>query len=92
MDGTLGAGYYSDGWGPLPFVFAPVPSRKVKWSTVSGKAGRGRLRERPWAFGALGVVIALLLHASLFTGRGLVPADGVLVAPPWVEVTSQPTA
>jgi hypothetical protein len=28
MDGTLGAGYYSDGWGPLPFVFAKVPPEK----------------------------------------------------------------
>ena len=28
MDGTLGAGYYSDGWGPLPFVFAQVPPEK----------------------------------------------------------------
>ena len=42
-------------------------------------------RERTWSFTALGVVIALLLHASLFTGRGLVPADGVLMAPPWVK-------
>jgi len=25
MDGSLGAGYYADGWGPLPFVFARVP-------------------------------------------------------------------
>ena len=43
------------------------------------------MRERRWAFAALGVVIALLLHASLFGGRGLVPADGVLIAPPWVK-------
>lgn len=28
MDGSLGAGYYSDGWGPLPFVFAQVPPEK----------------------------------------------------------------
>jgi hypothetical protein len=28
MDGTLGAGYYSDGWGPLPFVFARVPPER----------------------------------------------------------------
>jgi 4-amino-4-deoxy-L-arabinose transferase-like glycosyltransferase len=25
MSGSLGAGYYSDGWGPLPFVFGRVP-------------------------------------------------------------------
>jgi hypothetical protein len=52
---------------------------------VSGKESRGPGRERSWSFAALGVVIALLLHTSLFTGRGLVPADGVLVAPPWVK-------
>ena len=28
MDGTLGAGYYSDGWGPLPFVLGQVPPDK----------------------------------------------------------------
>jgi hypothetical protein len=26
MSGSAGAGYYSDGWGPLPFVFGPVPA------------------------------------------------------------------
>ena len=28
MNGEVGAGYYSDGWGPLPFVFGPVPNAK----------------------------------------------------------------
>jgi len=31
----------------------------------------------------LAIVIAALLHASLFLGRGLVPADAMLVTPPW---------
>lgn len=26
MNSRLGAGYYSDGWGPAPFLFAPVPA------------------------------------------------------------------
>jgi hypothetical protein len=26
MDNRTGAGYYSDGWGPLPFVFGPTPA------------------------------------------------------------------
>jgi hypothetical protein len=26
MNGSAGAGYYSDGWGPLPFVFGPAPA------------------------------------------------------------------
>lgn len=43
------------------------------------------MSERRWSFAALGVVIVLLLHTALFTGRGLVPADGVLAAPPWVK-------
>jgi 4-amino-4-deoxy-L-arabinose transferase-like glycosyltransferase len=25
MSGSCGAGFYSDGWGPLPFVFCPAP-------------------------------------------------------------------
>jgi 4-amino-4-deoxy-L-arabinose transferase-like glycosyltransferase len=28
MSGPSGAGYYSDGWGPLPFVFGSVPSEQ----------------------------------------------------------------
>ena len=32
---------------------------------------------------ALAVVLLVLLHASLFFGKGLVPADGILNYPPW---------
>jgi 4-amino-4-deoxy-L-arabinose transferase-like glycosyltransferase len=28
MSGLAGAGYYSDGWGPLPFVFCSVPAER----------------------------------------------------------------
>ena len=28
MNHAVGAGYYSDGWGPLPFVFGPAVSEK----------------------------------------------------------------
>src|SRR5262245_11216468 len=34
-------------------------------------------------FVLLAVALAILLHAALFEGRGLVPADGVLTSPPW---------
>jgi 4-amino-4-deoxy-L-arabinose transferase-like glycosyltransferase len=27
MNGGAGAGFYSDGWGPMPFVFGPIPSQ-----------------------------------------------------------------
>ncbi len=35
-----------------------------------------------WVIG-LAAVLGILLHESLFFGRGLVPADGVLSNPPW---------
>jgi hypothetical protein len=28
MSARLGAGYYSDGWGPLPFAFGRVPPER----------------------------------------------------------------
>ena len=34
---------------------------------------------------ALAVVLGVLLHESLFGGKGLVPADGVFSFPPWRE-------
>ena len=33
----------------------------------------------------LAAVLGVLLHASLFTGRGLVPADGILTGLPWAR-------
>ena len=30
MNGDMGAGYYSDGWGPLPFVFGAVPVEEYR--------------------------------------------------------------
>jgi hypothetical protein len=39
---------------------------------------------------ALAVVVAVLLHESLFGGKGLVPASGVLGYPPW-PVTNCPS-
>jgi 4-amino-4-deoxy-L-arabinose transferase-like glycosyltransferase len=30
MNGSMGAGYYSDGWGPLPFVFGAVPAEEYR--------------------------------------------------------------
>jgi hypothetical protein len=36
---------------------------------------------------ALAVVLFILLHESIFGGKGLVPADGVLYYPPWNGTT-----
>jgi len=41
-----------------------------------------------WGAAALGAVLLVLLHESLFGGRGLVPADGILNYPPWNQTTS----
>jgi hypothetical protein len=40
-------------------------------------------RGQRWPFLVLALVLGVLLHAVL-TGDGLVPADGILSAPPWV--------
>jgi hypothetical protein len=34
-------------------------------------------------FAALACVLLILLHESLFMGKGLVPADAILILPPW---------
>ncbi|HEX4121721.1 MAG TPA: YfhO family protein [Verrucomicrobiae bacterium] len=46
------------------------------------KSGRGIF----W-FAALAGVLAILLHESLFCGKGLGPADGILNLPPWNRTT-----
>lgn len=38
----------------------------------------------------LAAVLGVLFHATLFLGRGLVPADGVLSAPPWAGSIQAP--
>src|ERR1700685_2975082 len=50
-------------------------------STVEG-AERGRFYL--WVI-ALAAVLAVFFHASLFEGRGLVPADGIFNFPPWLS-------
>jgi len=40
-----------------------------------------------WLAAALAGVLLILLHESLFFGKGLVPADGVLNWPPWNQAT-----
>ena len=51
----------------------------IKESSNVGAAGFA------WPVAALALVLGVLLHASLFTGLGLVPADGVLSALPWAR-------
>jgi hypothetical protein len=56
-------------------------------STDSAVAPTGALRSRffIWVL-ALAAVLALLLHESLFEGRGLVAADGVMSFLPWQDL------
>ncbi|HEV2328860.1 MAG TPA: hypothetical protein VGY56_08755, partial [Verrucomicrobiae bacterium] len=56
-------------------------------SSVAESAGRGHFYL--WVIGLAGV-LAVLLHASLFEGRGLVPADGIFNFSPWLG-TNQPS-
>ncbi len=53
----------------------------MKNTVISPKA-KARGRFLFWA-AALAVILAVLLHESLFGGKGLVPADGVLANSPW---------
>ena len=54
-------------------------------SPVTDRA-RGLVR----SIAVLAVVLGVLFHAALFMGRGLVPADGVLSAPPWAGSIQAP--
>jgi hypothetical protein len=57
-------------------------------SAAAESAGRGGFYL--WVI-ALAGVLAVLLHASLFEGRGLVPSDGIFNFAPWLESTNQPS-
>ena len=61
------------------------PSRSTS-GTESAERGRFYL----WVI-ALAGVLAVLLHASLFEGRGLVSSDGIFNFPPWLESKNQPS-
>ncbi|HEX9045772.1 MAG TPA: YfhO family protein [Verrucomicrobiae bacterium] len=53
----------------------------------SAATPRGALRSSfsLWV-AALAAVLALLLHESLFEGKGLLPADGMMSFPPWEDL------
>ena len=59
---------------------------KPNTSTDSAVPANGRLRSCfcLW-LAALAVILGLLLHESLFGGKGLVPADAILSFPPWQD-------
>lgn len=57
-------------------------------SSTAESAAQGRFYL--WVI-ALAGVLAVLLHASLFEGRGLVAADGIFNFPPWMETTNGPS-
>lgn len=61
------------------------PSRST---AVTENAERGRFYL--WVI-ALAGVLAVLLHASLFEGRGLLSSDGIFNFPPWLESKNQPS-
>lgn len=68
-------------------VIAPK-SASIGSSSPSESAERGHFYL--WVV-ALAGVLAVLLHASLFEGRGLVPSDGIFNFAPWLESTNQPS-
>ena len=52
-------------------------------SAANVNGGPSRAARGVFWFAALAGVLVILLHESLFFGKGLVPADGVLSLPPW---------
>ena len=42
MSPALGAGFYTDYWGPLPFAFGPAPPESYEVFEVAGQAAPGR--------------------------------------------------
>lgn len=60
----------------------------------SGSAPAVKCAERSHFYlwvAALAAVVAILLHQSLFEGKGLVPADGIFNFPPWLAETNRPS-
>ena len=58
--------------------------------SLAGAESAERGRFYLWVI-ALAGVLAVLLHASLFEGRGLVASDGIYNFPPWLEGKNQPS-
>jgi hypothetical protein len=67
----------------------PKTERK-SFATPAAAQRSSRGRFSLWV-AALAAVLAILLHSSLFGGRGLVPADGIFNFPPWLEATNRPS-
>lgn len=62
----------------------PATGLDVSSDSAAAATGGPRIFFCIWV-AALAVVVAVLLHESLFGGKGLVPADGVFSFPPWQE-------
>jgi hypothetical protein len=68
---------------------SPVTGRDISSDSATAAASRSRGHFFIWV-AVLAVVLGVLLHESLFGGKGLVPASGVLGFPPW-PVTNGPS-
>ncbi len=61
---------------------SPREEQGISGSSAACSVSEQRKRFLLWVV-ALAVVLFLLLHESIFAGKGLVPADGILNYPPW---------
>lgn len=66
---------------------SPATGQEQSSDSATAAAGRSRSRFFLWV-AALALVLAVLLHESLFGGKGLVPVDAVLSFPPWQATNS----
>ena len=70
------------------------PNKQSAGPKLSGLPSDAQRGGRNFCFwvAALAIVLALLLHQSLFEGRGLVPSDGIFNFAPWLSATNKPSA
>ncbi len=67
----------------------PTDGSAIISGSPGAKSGQGS-RFYLWV-AALALVQAILLHAALFGGKGLVPADGIFNFAPWLSATNGPS-
>lgn len=70
------------------------PNEPSAGPTQAGPARDAKGGGRDFCFwaAALAIVLALLLHQTLFEGKGLLPASGIFNFPPWLADTNKPAA
>jgi hypothetical protein len=70
------------------------PKEESAGQTFSGSPSDAKGGGRNFCFwvAMLAMVVAMLLHQSLFEGKGLVSSGGIFNFPPWLAETNKPTA